>query len=244
MKPDIQQAMDDAERIQKELQELIYVISHDFNGPVRHINGFTKLLKDRNEGQLDDKSELFIEQILTANARLEGMIEGLLSVSRINTRQSEFEPVPMRRAVSDIVHEITMMRPELRDFAFDLGPIPNLQCDKQQVVLALRALIDNALTYHSQACDKSLSIGAAKEGDYIAFRFSDQGIGIAPKDHEAIFKPLKRAVVDSDYPGRYGVGLALVDKVMARHSGHVTVQSELGQGSTFTLYFPSKSEIH
>lgn len=232
----------EADRLREELTEFLYIISHDFNAPIRHVNGFATLLKDRNAGKFDDKSLAFIDQILQANERMSGMLEGILSLSRINTRQTDFKTIGLGAIIGDILHEKATLDAEFSSAKVHMNDLPSLSCDEPQVIVAMRALIDNAFLYRKPNGDYHIKIEPVATDNEVGLSVSDIGIGIEQRHFEQIFKPLRRAVSPTDYPG-YGIGLSLVAKIMERHGGRVSVSSKLGEGSTFSLFFPKELQV-
>lgn len=229
----------EADRLREELTEFLYIISHDFNAPIRHVNGFATLLKERNSDKLDEKSITFIDQILQANERMNGMLEGILSLSRINTRQTDFKTIGLGAIIGEILHEKALLEADFSASKVHVKDLPFISCDEPQVILAMRALIDNAFLYRKPDSDFHITIEPVATDREVGLSVSDAGIGIEQRQLEHIFKPLRRAVTPADYPG-YGVGLSLVAKIMERHGGRVSVSSKLGEGSTFSLFFPKE----
>lgn len=234
--------LDETEKLRAELVDLLYIISHDFNAPIRHVNGFASLLRDRNLEKLDDKSIMFIEQILQANARMSGMLDGLLSISRINTRQTEFQSVGLGSLIGEILHEKAMLDDMFSSSSVRMSELATINCDRPQVTLALTALIDNAFLYRQTDRDFQMKIEPLETDVTIGLSVHDNGLGIDERFHSDIFKPLRRAVAPTDYPG-HGVGLTIVSKVMERHGGKVSLTSKLGEGSAFKLQFPKELQV-
>jgi signal transduction histidine kinase len=182
-------------------------------------------------------------RVITREAeRLSRLIDNVLDFSRIEGGRRRYDIVPA--AVEPIVRET------LEAFAYPLSQqgfkvdvsiepgIPDVPLDADAVGQALTNLVDNAMKYAGDR--RVIRIDVRRGGDEVAIAVADEGIGIPREEHERIFEKFYRAG-RSDTQGRRGsgVGLALVRHVANAHGGRVTVESEFGQGSCFTLLLPA-----
>ncbi|MBO6920183.1 MAG: hypothetical protein JJ858_17285 [Rhizobiaceae bacterium] len=230
-------AAHEAEELRGELADLIYAISHDFNAPLRHIDGFAKLIKKNNSEVLDEQSLGHLNNIISSSERLSAILNGILSLSRINTRPEEYERVDLSELVKGLLAEREILGPTDSTNQVELGDLPVISCDREQVTLALNALLENAFLYKKEDEPNLIQLSHVVDDYGVKVSISDQGIGVDSRYFKEIFKPLRRAVSQSDFPGD-GIGLAIVDKVMHRHNGSVQIESVVDKGTKITLVFP------
>lgn len=222
----------DIERVLNEYKEFLYIVSHDFNAPLRHIREFSKLLlQDIGDQNLSDSSKEYVGFIEDSIERLMRMQEALITLSRVQTRGSEFEHVNMNEILEEIKNDTTADKAVLE---FDDLPIVN--GDEQQIRQLLSALIDNAIKFSAQSAPTNINIKATPQETFIRFAVSDNGKGIDAEHTKDVFK-LFRRLNPAIHPDSVGMGLTLSQKIIERHGGEIWLESSKEQGTTvfFTL---------
>lgn len=223
------------ELLRQELADLIYKISHDLSAPLRSIDGFAERIKE--EESLSEKSKWYLEEIQNSSRQTSGILKGILNLSRINTRQSEYEMVDFNELVKELLFERETFESARENTKCEVGKLPIVNCDKEHVTQALSALIENAFLYKMEGKENTIKIDCKIDNKWARVRVSDEGIGIEERYFDEIINPLTRLVAQQEYPG-FGIGLALADKVMQRHSGSLEIQSKPKKGTTISLVFP------
>jgi signal transduction histidine kinase len=217
-------------------------MSHEFRVPINAIRSLTRLLLDRVDGPLTEEQEKQIAFIQKAVEELSELVNDLLDLAKIESGKTtvvmtEFE-------VTELFGTLRrMLRPLLLHDAvtlvFDIPvPLPPLVTDEEKVAQILRNLISNALKYTKQG-EIRVCASLTPEAQAVIFTVKDTGIGIAPEDQERIFEEFVQ--VDHALQKRIkgtGLGLPLCKKLVALLGGRMTVQSELGMGSTFSVVIP------
>ena len=217
-------------RSNAELEQFAYVASHDLQEPLRMVSSYVKILSDDYSGRLDTDADRFIGYIVDGATRMKGLIDDLLTFSRVGTQGWPFEPtdcnVLIDRVISDQAETIAACEGVV---THDLLPIVN--GDATQLAQVLQNLVSNALKY-TRDVPPTVHISANEHEDAWVFSVSDNGMGIAPHHYERIFQMFQRLHHRSEYPGS-GIGLAVCHKIVERHGGRIWVESEVGKGSTF-----------
>lgn len=225
---------DEIAQLKRNHEEFVHIVAHDLSAPLRHIKDFTGLLLDSFSYDLTQEQKEYKQFIDKALSKLTIMQDDLLALSHITSRGQAFAEVRLDTAITNA--------------ADDLGLTVSYQAsgltvwgDAEQIVLAFRHLFHNALTYAQgdRALQVNVDVSSYGKGTEIAVR--DNGIGFEEKYYSEIFKMFRRLHPAGVYGNGAGAGLAIVEKIMARHGGHIRVQSKVGEGTIFTLFFPEKS---
>jgi len=187
----------------------------------------------------------YYEGLRRASERLYRLVESLLDFGRMQAgaRQYRFELLETESFFPSVVEEFAEEAGE-RGYRVDIAQqahLPRVQADREALARALWNLLDNAVKYSPQ--NKTIRAEATCENGLVAIRVCDKGLGIAPHERKQIFKKFVRAA-SAEVAGAKGTGLGLtmVEHIVAAHGGQVHVDSEPGVGSTFTILLPSAKE--
>jgi PAS domain S-box-containing protein len=227
------------ERSNIELQQFAYVASHDLQSPLRSISSFVQLLERRCADQVDAQARGWMRSASEATQRLSTLIRDLLEVSRIDSRAQSFVAVDLEGILDDAE---ALLSETIHDAGAVIRrqPLPVVNGDRSQLVQLLQNLIGNAIKYRG-AEPPEILITASLVGGEFQIRVSDNGIGIAPDQHERVFEIFRRLHTQKAYPGT-GIGLAVCRRVVTRHGGHIWIESRSGRGSTFVFTLPNAEE--
>ena len=224
-------------RSNAELEQFAYVASHDLQEPLRMVSSFTQLLGKRYQGRLDQDADEFIGFAVDGATRMQRLINDLLAYSRVGTRGKPFKPVDCQ-AIFRATRDNLMKVIEESEAVITQAPLPTVFGDEVQLLQLFQNLVANAIKFRGQAPPR-IRVSAQKSGPEWIFAIKDNGIGIAPEHQERIFSIFQRLHHRSEYPGT-GIGLALCKKIVERHGGHIGVESQPGQGSTFSFGIPGE----
>jgi signal transduction histidine kinase len=220
--------------------DLVSAVSHELRTPLASIRVLVDgLLAD---GELEPrKTREYLSLVASENERLSRVIENFLTFSRLERHRYRFTFAEARPAdiIAAAVGAIRDRVPPSCDLRVEVAPdLPPLLADVDALGTALLNLLDNALKYTPQ--EKRILVRACRETDgFIAFAVEDNGIGIPARDHRRVFRRFYR--VDQRLTREtsgVGLGLSIVELVVRAHHGTVSVRSETGAGSTFTLRLP------
>ena len=219
-----------------ELGQFACLAWHDLQEPLRAIGIYAQLLKHRYHSRMDEDADRFIGAIADGVQRMEGLIRGLLAYSRAGHAEEEAKPEygDAGEALQAAMANLAMMIEE-SGAVVECDPLPIIPYSTGQVTQIFQNLLSNAIKYRSEA-PLRIHVGAKLvDGEWV-LSVSDNGVGIAPDDHEAIFRPFKR-LHGSQYPGA-GIGLALCRRIVESNGGRIWVESEKGKGATFQFSIP------
>ena len=225
---------EEIEKLKKSHEEFVHIIAHDLSAPLRHVRDFTGLLLDSFPQSLSEEQQEYKQFIDAALSKLTVMQDDLLALSRITSRGNHFSAVPLTTTVNRVADDLGMAVPYHGNDQVVWG-------DAEQIALAFHHLFRNARAYARPDVPLELTVTALPIAGGIEIAVTDNGIGIEEKYFLEIFKMFRRLHAFGTFGNGAGAGLAIVEKIMARHGGHIRVQSHVGKGSTFTLYFPQKA---
>ena len=222
-------------------KDFVANVSHEIKTPITAIRGFVETLQ---EGRTQDQEEIrrFLEIIHRHVDRLEAIVEDLLTLSRME-KEAETEGIPLEdHTVRDILARAVQAcgdKAESKKIHLEIDCREDLKArmDPQLLEQAVVNLIDNAINYSEEG--KSVTIKALERAQEIFIQVQDQGCGIERKHLDRVFERFYR--VDKSRSrklGGTGLGLAIVKHIVQSHGGRVSVESQLGVGSTFTLHLP------
>ena len=223
------------EESNERLEQFAYAASHDLQEPLRMISSYLQLVERRYGDVLDDDGSEFLEFAVDGADRMRSMIDGLLQYSRVGTQGVEFEPVELGAVLEDAQRNL-QVKIEERDAEVSVEQLPRVEGDAGQLRQLFQNLLSNAIEYSGDEPPR-VQITAERNGSTWTVAVSDDGIGIAADDQDRIFEIFQRLHSHEHHSGT-GIGLALCQRIVERHGGELWVDSELGEGATFSVAFP------
>jgi PAS domain S-box-containing protein len=226
------------EGLNGELQDFAFVASHDLNEPLRKIQTFGNMVTKKLANFKDENSKDYLKRMQTAAARMQTLLNSLLSYSRVTTKAEPMKKTDLRRSVKEALSNLEIVRGE-KNAVVGIGDLPTVKADPVQMTQLFQNLIDNALKFHRDGESPRVKIYAKEVGDAFEIYVEDNGIGFEEKYLDKIFLPFQRLQGrSSNYEG-VGMGLAICKKIVERHGGRINARSELGKGSTFVVTLPA-----
>jgi signal transduction histidine kinase len=225
-------------QVNNELEAFTYSVSHDLRAPLRHIDGFSKILLDQSVGQLNDGGKRAVDRIRYGATQMGRMIDDLLEFSRMGRRDLAKRRTNMRTLVDE---SLDILRPAIEERAIDfrIGELPVLYCDPALMKHVLVNLLSNAIKFTRDSKPAVIEIGRTGGDQASAVYVRDNGVGFDMRYVDKLFGIFQRLHRREDYDG-VGVGLAMVQRVVHKHGGRVWAEAELGKGATF--YFSLKQD--
>jgi PAS domain S-box-containing protein len=238
---ELAQRMAELERLNAELQQFGYIVSHDLQEPLRTINSYVQLLARRYRGKLDAEADDFIAFAVDGTQRMQALITDLLAYTRMGGTAQEFTAVDCEALLARVLGDLQLA---IKDSAAEAthDALPTVHGDAGQLSLVFQNLIGNALKFRGEAAPR-IHVSARRDGAQWVFSVRDNGIGIDPQHAERIFQIFQRLHPRRKYLGT-GIGLAICKKIVERHGGRIWVESELGKGATFYFTVPTKKGSH
>ena len=223
-----------------ELDQFASVVSHDLQEPLRMIKAYVHLLQTQYRGKLDKDADEFIGFAVDGAKRMQGLINDLLTYSRVGTRGKEFTATDCNVVLARTLLNLKMAIDE-SGAKITQDELPAVVGDEFQLGQLFQNLIGNAIKYCSQR-PPEIHVGCESDGEMWRFAIKDNGIGIDPEYSERIFVIFQRLHTRQEYPGT-GIGLAICKKIVERHRGEIWVESEPGKGSTFYFTLPINQDV-
>lgn len=224
--------------------EFVSTVSHELRTPMTSIKGFAELLLMGAAGSLSEPQSRYLEVIRDNADRMSDLVNDLLDISRIESGRTvlDLQELDLVQLVDEVAtnHVRELVRRENKPMEVALETpesLPLVNGDNDRIRQILINLLDNA--YHYTPANGNIVISATQVGDRVAISVSDSGIGISQENQEKIFDRFYRSdeAVVQQIPGT-GLGLAIVQSLVEMHGGEISVSSEIGQGSIFTVYLP------
>jgi PAS domain S-box-containing protein len=230
------------ERSNRELQDFAYVASHDLQEPLRKIVVFGDRLKEKCSGTLNEEARDYLDRMQKAAARMQTLINDLLTFSRVTSKARPFAPVNLGQVVHEVISDLEA-RIEQVQGRVEIGALPVIDAEELQMRQVLQNLIGNALKFCRPETPPVVSVAARKFSDgsgceMCELTVSDNGVGFDEKYLDRIFNVFQRLHSRAEFEGN-GMGLAIVKKIALHHGGDVTAKSQPGAGTTFILTLPT-----
>jgi PAS domain S-box-containing protein len=220
------------EAANSELEAFAYSVSHDLRAPLRHIDGFIELLQKHAGPTLNEQCRHYMDNISDAANKMGQLIDDLLSFSRMGRQAMTCQPVNL----GDLVHQVIRdLEPDAagRDIQWCIGELPRVEADDAMLRIVMANLISNALKFTRSRPQTRIEIGSQPSRDAEATIFvRDNGVGFDMAYVDKLFGVFQRLHRADEFEGT-GIGLATVQRIIARHGGRAWAQGEPGQGATF-----------
>ncbi|MDS0474443.1 PAS domain-containing protein [Natrinema sp. 1APR25-10V2] len=227
------------EESNERLEQFAYAASHDLQEPLRMITSYLQLLENRYGDAFDEDGEEFLEYAVDGAERMREMIDALLEYSRIETRGDPFEPIDLNGILEDVLADLQVRIAE-SGAEVTVEELPHLEGDASQLRQLFQNLLDNAVTYSGDS-PPSIRVSADRRDGEWVISVEDDGIGIDPDDQERVFTVFDRLHSREEYDGT-GIGLALCERIVERHGGEIWLESEPGEGATFSFTLPASGD--
>lgn len=224
---------------------LVATVSHELKTPVASVRVLVDTLLDKSESDLDEKqTREYLELISRENMRLSHVVDNFLAFSRMERGKHRFVLEPSNaRIIAQESAQTFRDRYELQSEEFTLeisDDLPEIMADAEVLKTALINLLENAFKYSGNP--HRIRLGVTSENDSLTFSVQDNGIGIRPRDKQKIFDRFYRANQKlTRSAGGVGLGLSIVQFIVAEHNGQLSVKSEPDVGSTFSIVLPLKN---
>jgi len=241
---EIQEKTQQLEVANRHKSEFLANMSHELRTPLNAVIGFSEVLLERMFGEVNEKQEEYLQDILSSGKHLLSLINDILDLSKIEAGRMELEAQPFDLPAA-LDNALTLIKERAArnsiGLAVNVDPrIGEVLADERKVKQVLLNLLSNAVKFTPEG--GTITMTAVLQGGMVEISVADTGIGIAPEDQAAVFEEFRQ--VGTDYARKRegtGLGLALARRLVELHGGTLSLQSELGKGSTFTFTIPVRA---
>jgi signal transduction histidine kinase len=225
-------------RANSELEHCINALAHDLRSPLVALLGFSRLLRQDYEAQLDETGRHFLDRIEQSGRTMESLIHDLLELSRIGQPGDRPSLVNPRAVLLQLQAELkSRLEAACIQLQLPETPPPPVYCDRTRLYQVLSNLIGNAIEHMGDGEENRIAVEITESENGHDIAVSDNGCGIAPEHQERIFEVFQ-SIGRKDGRRGSGIGLAIVKKIVETHGGRVWVESTRGEGSTFHVHLP------
>lgn len=234
-------------RSNAELQQFASIASHDLQEPLRKIQAFGNRLQDKYRDVLSEQGRDYIERMQSAAHRMQTLIDDLLIFSRLTTRAQPLVPVVLAEVIAEVLSDLEVLIQQTGGYV-EVSELLTISADPLQMRQLFQNLIGNALKFrqaneppyvkiYSHIIEQPQSIADSVSTALCQITVEDNGIGFDSKYLDRIFQVFQRLHNRQEYEGT-GMGLAICRKIVERHRGTLTAESQLGQGAKFIITLP------
>ncbi len=227
----VRQRTAELEAANAELSSFAYSVSHDLRAPLRRIEGFGQMLQEGYVEIIDDKGRHYIERIRAGTREMAEMIDSFLKLSRSTRGELTVEPLDLSAMAADAVAKLREKDPD-RSVGATIAPAVTVEGDRKLMAVVLSNLLENAWKYTRRADAAAIAFGVESRAGRPVYFVRDNGAGFDMAFVDRLFIPFHRLHKAEDFEG-IGIGLATVQRIIARHGGRVWAEGEPGQGATF-----------
>ncbi len=214
----------------KELEQFVYTVSHDLKEPLRSLSVILDIFSTGNKDILKDDDVELLDLVKKSTLRMGNSIQAMLDYSKLG-QNFDLEEVEINKVINDVIFEMDEVVEPIKPI-FNINNLGVLNVYLKDFQLLFTHLIDNAIRYRKRDEVCEISISRRDIDHYAVFYITDNGIGIEDINHKRIFKIFQSLEANEK---RKGIGLAHCSKIADLHKGNISVESKLGEGSTFIL---------
>lgn len=224
------------EAANKELEAFSYSVSHDLRAPLRSVHGFTKILLEDYRAILDEEGKRIFGIISSSATHMGELIDDLLSFSRVGRSNLNLSEIDMKKMSRSIFEGITSPV-ERERIKLNIGRLHKAYGDVKLLGQVWTNLISNSIKYSSKNVISEINIGSSVSGKMITYHIKDNGVGFDMQYAHKLFGVFQRLHSETEFEGN-GVGLAIIQRIILKHSGKVWAEGEVGKGATFYFSLP------
>jgi light-regulated signal transduction histidine kinase (bacteriophytochrome) len=221
-----------------ELETFSYSVSHDLRAPLRHIDGFARILQEEHTGQLSEDGRHYLDRILHAVTHMGRLVDDLLALARIGRKELSRQRVKLDEVVREALAELPPEERQ-REIEWRIEQLPEVDGDAGLLKLAFANLLSNAAKFTRTRQTAVVEVGNCGAANAPIFFVRDNGVGFDPKYADKLFGVFQRLHRQEEFEGT-GIGLATVQRIIRRHGGEIRAEAALDRGATFyfTLQVP------
>lgn len=224
-----------------ELEAFSFSVSHDLRAPLRAIDGFSQVLLEDYSPSLDSNARHYLQRIRSSINVMAGLIDDLLNLSKLSRAELRIQTVNLSEIAQDIAEELNALHvgPEV---SLEISPEMYADADPKLIRIVLHNLLDNAWKFSASSPAPHVRFSVSVVNHQQVYFISDNGIGFDMSDANKLFNPFQHLHPQSEHAGS-GIGLAIVQRIISRHEGHIWAKATPDEGATFYFTLPAPKKI-
>ncbi len=236
VKEKLEQQTQELKRSNEELELFAYTASHDLQEPLRKVQAFGERLAKKHGDVLGKEGLLYLERMQDASSRMRVLIQDLLTYSRVSTKADPFLRLDLNLIVRDVVSDLEV-RISQTNAKVELSNLPTIEADPLQMRQLFQNLIGNALKFHKPDQAPIVTVSCETINEKVVITVKDNGVGFDNQYAEKVFQIFQRLHGRGEFEGT-GMGLAIVRKIVERHGGNISAESQENEGASFIITLP------
>ncbi|MCL4500815.1 MAG: response regulator [Deltaproteobacteria bacterium] len=228
------------EMANEELESFSYSVSHDLKTPIRAIEGFSRMLMTEHAGKLDAEAHRLLQVITTNTKLMHHFIDDLLALSRLGRWQLRKSVVNLNSMARQVFEQFRAQEPE-RNLQLILKDLPPGLGDQSLLYQVMQNLLGNAVKFTGSREKGIIELGGRTGDKENIYYVKDNGVGFDERYVTNLFRPFQRLHICAEFEGT-GIGLAIVKRIIQRHSGRVWAEGKMNEGATFYFTLPFSNE--
>ena len=225
----------------KEMESFSYSVSHDLRAPLRAIDGYSRMILKKKGDQFDEETRRQFQVIRDNTQMMEQLIDAILNFSRLGRQGITLSEINMDSLFRTVWEELLTINPDRR-LILKMAQLPPVGGDYALMRQVITNILANAIKFTKDRDEALIEVGSHVKESETVFFIRDNGAGFDMQYYDKLFTVFHRLHNNIDFEGT-GVGLAIVQRIINRHGGHVWAEGKVHEGAVFYFSLPGKSEI-
>ena len=226
------------EEVNRDLEAFSYSVSHDLQAPLRSINGFSEILLEECQANINGEARDYLNRINVASKKMSQLVKALLGLSRASRYEINKDEINLSEMVKQIVDELMELHPD-QNINIEIESNMKVYADASLLRVVMNNLLSNAWKFTSKSSAAVIKVGKTTNDREPAIYVQDNGVGFDEQDADKLYLTFQRMHGGDEFQGS-GIGLATVKRIIQRHAGRVWAESRPGEGATFYFSLPPK----
>jgi len=226
------------EAANRDMESFSYSVSHDLRAPLRAINGFTQILMEDYEQELNPDAKDLLQEIISNSDKMGKLIDNLLEFSRIGNQSVSLVKVNVRELVDTIIKDLKAQDSD-RKVKVTINHLEDVNADKNMIKQAFINLLSNAFKYSGKRKDAHIEVGSYQQNGHSVYFVKDNGAGFDMEYYDKLYGVFQRLHSTNEFEGT-GVGLAIIQRIVTKHNGKVWAEGKVNQGASFYISLPNQ----
>lgn len=236
---ELQEERKKLEAANQELESFAYSVSHDLRVPLRAIDGFSRILVEDYQDELDGEGKRFIDIIRQNTKRMSQLIDDILHLSRAGRQEMNLAKLDLESLFQSSFNELKQSHQD-RDIRLEIEPLPTVYGDRALLQQAISNLLANSFKFTATRKTALIEVGFQVKKDEYVFHVKDNGVGFNMKYSDKLFGLFQRLHGQDEFEGT-GVGLSIVQRIIRRHGGDIWAEGKVDKGAIFYFTLPVRN---